>query len=111
MGMMADLREVFRVLGEFPHLLSAMTFKMPAADEPGSLGSMFEDTVARYPDNTMLLFEGRQWTYAEFNAQVNQLAHLLKARGIKRGDCVAVLMENRVPRLRWNAMSIFSIQI
>lgn len=95
MGMMANVREVFRVLGEFPHILPAMTFKMPAEDAPGSLGSMFEDTVARYPDNTMMLFEGRQWTYCEFNTEVNQLAHLLKARGVKRGDCVAVLMENR----------------
>jgi citronellyl-CoA synthetase len=95
MGMLADVREVLRVLGEFPHILSATTFKIPADDDPASLGSMFEDTVARYPDNIMLLFEGRQWTYSEFNAEVNQLAHLLKARGVKRGDCVAVLMENR----------------
>lgn len=95
MGILANVREVIRVLGEFPHILSATTFKMPAADDPGSLGSMFEDTVARYPDNTMLLFEGRQWTYSEFNAEVNQLARLLEVRGVQRGDCVAVLMENR----------------
>ena len=43
----------------------------------------------------MLLFEGRKWTYSEFNAEVNQLAHLLAARGVKQGDSVAVLMENR----------------
>ena len=43
----------------------------------------------------MLLFEGRQWTYAEFNAEVNKLAHLLAARGLERGDTVALFMENR----------------
>ncbi len=56
---------------------------------------MFEDTVERYPDNSMLLFEGRHWTYAEFNAEVNQLAHLLSDRGVVRGDTVAMFMENR----------------
>ncbi len=95
MCVLAKVREVFRVLGELPYLLPAMSFKVPAKDDVVSLGSMFEDTVARHPDNTMLLFEERQWSYAEFNAEVNQLAHLLNARGVKRGDCVAVLMESR----------------
>jgi hypothetical protein len=35
---------------------------MLEGDEYQSLGSMFEQTVADYPDNSMLLFEGRQWT-------------------------------------------------
>ena len=95
MNMLAKVGEVFRVLGEVPHILPAVNFKVPAKDDKASLGSMFEDTVKRYPDNTMLLFEGRQWTYSEINTEANRLAHLLNARGVKRRDCVALLMENR----------------
>lgn len=96
MGFATNLREVVRVLGEFSRIAPTMaTIKKPTKDEKASLGTVFEDSVARHPQNLLLLFEGRQWTYQEFNAEVNQLAHLLQARGIKRGDCVALLMENR----------------
>jgi acyl-CoA synthetase (AMP-forming)/AMP-acid ligase II len=56
---------------------------------------VFEDTVSRYPDNIMLIFEDRQWTYSQFNGEVNQLARALASKGISRGDTVALFMENR----------------
>ena len=93
--MLAKTAEFFRVLGEVAQVLPALKYKMAEDDEKRSLGALFEDTVSRYPDNTMLLFEGREWTYSQFNGEVNQLAHLLAERGIKRGDSVALLMENR----------------
>ena len=43
----------------------------------------------------MLIFEGREWTYREFNQWVNRFARVLQARGVTRGDSVALLMENR----------------
>ncbi len=92
---MTELREVVRVLGEFAQIVPVLAGKKPQKEDRASLGTVFEDSVARNPQNLMLLFEGRQWTYGEFNAEVNQLARLLHERGIKRGDCVAVLMENR----------------
>lgn len=36
-----------------------------------------------------------QWNYAQFNARVNQLAAMLHVQGVKRGDRVAILSENR----------------
>jgi len=95
MSVLAKATEFFRVIGEFRKIVPALGYKMPKDDQAVSLGSVFEDTVAKYPGNTMLLFEGRQWTYGEFNARVNQLAHLFAKRGIGRGDTVALLMENR----------------
>ena len=95
MGVMAYSREVLRVLWEFAQIVPVLAGKKPKRDEKASLATVFEDSVARSPNNIMLLFEGRKWTYSEFNAEVNQLAHLLAARGVKRGDSVAVLMENR----------------
>ena len=96
MAVLARGQEAFRVLGEMRKAVSTLRkLKIPKNDGKASLGAQFEDTVSAYPDNIMLLFEGREWTYSEFNADVNRLAHLLSARGIQRGDAVALFMENR----------------
>ena len=95
MALFAKSREVIRVLNEFRKIAPGLAFKMPEDDEKTSLGTMFEDTVNRFPNNVMLLCEGKQWTYAEFNAEVNRMAHLLHERGVGRGDTVAMFMENR----------------
>ncbi|MDZ7784660.1 MAG: AMP-binding protein [Halioglobus sp.] len=95
MSMLARIREFFRVMGEIAHIIPARGYKLPEIDEQVSLGSLFEDTVSRYPDNLMLLFEGRSWTYAEFNREVNRLARLLVSNGVSRGHTVAIFMENR----------------
>ncbi len=95
MAIVERTRETARVLRELRKLTPALKIRIPKAESTVSLGSVFEDSVARHPDNIMLLFEGREWTYAEFNAEVNRLAHLLQERGLGRGDAVALLMENR----------------
>ena len=87
--------EFFRVLGEARHIMPALKFKMPDHQEQISIVSVFEDVVAQHPDRLMLLFEGREWTYQAFNADVNRLAHGLAANGVTRGDTVALFMENR----------------
>ena len=95
MSILEKSREVVRVLGEMASLAPALMYRPAEDDEKVSLGTVFEDTVARHPDNVMLLFEGKQWTYSQFNAQVNQLARVLTSTGVARGDTVALFMENR----------------
>ena len=94
-GLVSNIKEVFRVLGEARQILPALNFKMPGHEEAISLASVFEDTVAEHADRPLLLFEGREWTYSEFNAAANQLARVLQAQGVARGDSVALFMENR----------------
>jgi fatty-acyl-CoA synthase len=60
-----------------------------------SLGKVFERCVEAYPDNAALLFEDRSYTYAELNEWANQMAHALTLRGVRKGDCVGLVMENR----------------
>ncbi len=89
------IKEVARVFGEMRHLLPALNFKMPAHAETVSVAGAFEDTVADHPERIMLIFEGQEWTYSEFNDSANRFARVLQARGVKRVDSVALLMENR----------------
>jgi amino acid adenylation domain-containing protein len=53
---------------------------------------LFEDQVARTPKAIALVFEDTEISYAELNAQANPLAHHLIARGVRRGDFVALAL-------------------
>ena len=66
-----------------------------SADKPASIGLQLEQVAQRDPGRLALLFDERSWTYAEFNAWANRIAAVYRARGVKSGDTVAILMENR----------------
>ena len=91
---MFDIKEFFRVTREFLKLVPVLAVKPPANDVAISMATVLEDTVAKYADRNMIIFEGRELTWGEFNALTNQFAHALRARGVKRDDCVSVMMEN-----------------
>lgn len=60
-----------------------------------SLGLALEKQAKKRPSQTAILFEDRSISYREFNEAANRYAHLFKSRGFKKGDVVALLMENR----------------
>jgi len=55
----------------------------------------FERAVDDHEIRIAFRFEGRLTTYAEFDARANRYAHWALQRGLKKGDVVALLMENR----------------
>jgi fatty-acyl-CoA synthase len=59
-----------------------------------NLGLTLTQAAIKWPDKTALVFEGRRWTYREWNRLVNRTAHAFAARGIGRGDRVAFLTWN-----------------
>ncbi|NKF24027.1 long-chain-acyl-CoA synthetase [Solimonas marina] len=73
-----------------------------------SIGQRFAWLAAHQPDAVALRFESQRWTYAEMNAWANRVAHLLMARGVGRGDAVALLFENRPEALVY-ALAIVKI--
>jgi len=95
MSVLSNVKEFFRVLGQIKPAMAAKKYDFALPEDKRSFGARFQQSAQIYPDNTMLVFEGREWTYRQFNEEVNQLAHLLKQRGLTRGDVVAVFMENR----------------
>lgn len=46
------------------------------------------------PDSDAIIYYGTRITYAEFDRQSNAVANLLAARGVGKGDCVAVFLPN-----------------
>jgi fatty-acyl-CoA synthase len=85
----SNLRTLGRALRMLPDLIrSGPTRSFTAAD-------LLEREARRRPSATFVRFEGRDLTYAELNAQANRIAHWALARGMRRGDVAALLMENR----------------
>ncbi len=64
-------------------------------DQQNSIGRVLEKLAESRPQHVALSFENRRWTYAEFNAWANRIASLLRQQGVRAGDSVAILMENR----------------
>lgn len=65
------------------------------AQRPAHVDAMFRATVARVPQHVALVFEGERIDYAEFARRVDAVAAQFAARGIRRGDRVALLLGNR----------------
>ncbi|HSD86134.1 MAG TPA: long-chain-acyl-CoA synthetase [Kofleriaceae bacterium] len=64
-------------------------------NEALSIGTYLERNARAWPDRTALLFEDRRYTHRQFDQEANRWAHLLAARGIRKGDAVALFVDNR----------------
>ena len=63
-----------------------------------TIGKVFDDTAAKFPDNLALIVRHQniRWTYQEYQQQVDKLATGLLAMGIKKGDRVGIWSPNNV---------------
>lgn len=63
-----------------------------------NLRELLEQRVAVTPNKPFLFSQadGRQYTYTEFDAAVNAMAHMLASHCLKKGDVVSLLMPNSV---------------
>ncbi len=61
-----------------------------------TIGENLERTAARYPDNLALVsrHQDRRYTYAEFNAAVDEVARGLLALGLEVGDRIGIWSPN-----------------
>jgi len=60
-----------------------------------TVGDLFEEQVALRPHAPAVQSPQGDWTYAQLGDQVLRLAGWLQAQGVRRGDRVAILSENR----------------
>lgn len=56
---------------------------------------LLEQAAERFPDRPALLFLDERHTWADFHREASRWARFFLARGVVRGDVVAVLMDNR----------------
>jgi fatty-acyl-CoA synthase len=82
-----------RLLGRALRLLPDLVRSGP--DRRFTAADLLERQVRRSPDAPFVRFEGSVVSYRELNARANQIAHWALARGLCRGDVVALVMENR----------------
>ena len=60
-----------------------------------TIGTYLERNAVDHSDKLAVLFENDHYTHLELNNVVNQYAHYFLSVGIKKGDPVAVFLENR----------------
>ncbi|SEG90564.1 fatty-acyl-CoA synthase [Thermomonospora echinospora] len=67
---------------------------MVARARQHSLGDLLHRTARRDPGRLAVVFGDLRVTYAEFDVAVNRAAHALAARGLTKGDRLALLSHN-----------------
>ena len=61
-----------------------------------SIMDLFEEQVLKTPDAIAVVFENEKISYQQLNKKANQVAHLLKSRGVKVETLVPVCIERSV---------------
>ncbi|MBI4345989.1 MAG: AMP-binding protein [Elusimicrobia bacterium] len=78
--------------------MSTETESRPARKDPGgaeqTLNGMLDETARRLPTKIGWATETESHTYADFRARVLKAAAALRARGVKKGDCVSIVLRN-----------------
>ncbi|MBP9907789.1 MAG: long-chain-acyl-CoA synthetase [Rubrivivax sp.] len=60
-----------------------------------TLADLLEQRARERGDKPLLKVDDRVWSYADVNAAADGVAHAMHALGVRRGDVVALAMENR----------------
>lgn len=55
---------------------------------------LFEQTVCKHPDKVAISFEDESWTFQRLDEYANRIANYFLGQGLKKGDVVALFMEN-----------------
>ena len=93
MGFWGAIRREYIYLTSIARTLWLLRLVKP--DATRSIVDIVEEQARKRPGNVAIFYLGQRWTYAEMNARANRYAHWALSQGIGRGDCVALLMENR----------------
>ncbi len=61
------------------------------------LHEFLERNCQKNPDNTAYIFQGYKISFNKFNDMANGFANFLLAKGVQKGDTVAILLPNVIP--------------
>jgi len=76
-------------------LLAYQTLNRTIADynQNTTIPDVFYQAAQKYAERIALSYEGGKLTYRQLNEQSNQVAHMLVANGLQKGNYVAIVME------------------
>lgn len=87
--------EIDPVLPE--ELATLGTWNDTGVDVPDrTLAELLTEASGRHADRTALVFDGQTLDYRELRERTNQLAHLMLANGVRRGDVLAVMVPRSI---------------
>ncbi|MDY7532040.1 long-chain-acyl-CoA synthetase [Pseudomonas sp. Bout1] len=90
------LRKVPTIVRALPRLVRGMrAANVTDPAQPCGLAWTFEQAALRNPDGAALLYGDTVFSYRQANQQANRMAHYLQQQGIRKGDVVALFIENR----------------
>ncbi len=78
------------------HLLYELNSTQADYPREVCLTDLFEQQVERSPEAVAVVFEGQRLSYRELNEQANQLAHYLRAQGVRPDSLVGLCVERSV---------------
>lgn len=108
-GLFEIIGKLPSVIKDLPKIGKAVIYNFTTnVESEVSIGNIFEETVQKFPKQPCIYYLDRKWTYHEFDEWCNRLANHFVAIGIKKGDVVAVLLENR-PELLAVSMALSKI--
>ncbi|TVS88482.1 long-chain-acyl-CoA synthetase FadD6 [Mycobacterium helveticum] len=83
------------VLADLPVILrGVLTGLLARPSSRKSIGTVFQERAARHGDRVFLRFGDQEVTYRDANAAANRYAAVLAARGVGKGDVVAIMLRN-----------------
>jgi fatty-acyl-CoA synthase len=82
-------------LAKLRYLQLMMKYISLLAFKRKTVGGYCEAAAAAWGDRTFVQFEDETQTFREFHERSNRRAHWLLAQGVKKGDAIVLMMENR----------------
>ena len=95
-GLIEFIPGLFRFIRMLPSIMKAVKVaKGIKLDTYLSIGTCIEENAEKYGNCPALLYENEVYTYHEFNEHCNQVANYFLSIGLKKGNVVVLLLENR----------------
>ncbi|ENN77457.1 hypothetical protein HUJ04_002737 [Dendroctonus ponderosae] len=83
-----DLRALYRYIRLLIQVKSLYRRDLP-------LAKIFEQNVKKHPHKPAILFEDQEWSFIQIEEYSNKIANIFKSHGYKKGDRIALFLENK----------------
>ena len=77
-------------------VLKQFNLEESSLQDSRTLQALFEEQVEKTPEQIALIYESTKITYKTLNEKVNQLAHLLRSKGVQKGILVGLMFERSI---------------